>query len=77
MINLLKPVLKPDNSYTNNYGNSFFKNRSVQMNSKFSRFVLLTNKINRQHIQLVFSVLALAMLVLGIGAPESGGGPGR
>lgn len=47
------------------------------MNSKLSRFVLLTSKINRQHIQLALSVLALALLVLGIGAPDAGGGPSR
>lgn len=46
------------------------------MNSKFSRFVLLSGKINRQHLQLALSILALALLVLGGGAPESGGGPG-
>jgi len=31
-------------------------------------------KVNRQHIQLFFIVLSLAMLVLGAGAPEDGGG---
>ncbi|GAB4503245.1 MAG: hypothetical protein Fur0043_02370 [Anaerolineales bacterium] len=46
------------------------------MNAKFSRFVLLSNKINRQHLRLALSILALALLVLGVGAPEAGGGPG-
>ena len=44
------------------------------MNNKIARFALFASKINRQHIQLAFAVLALAMLVLGIGAPTDGGG---
>ncbi len=44
------------------------------MNNKFARFALLTSKINRQHIQLAIAILALAMLALGIGAPNDGGG---
>lgn len=32
------------------------------------------HKINRQHIQLILSLIALAMLILGIGAPMDGGG---
>jgi hypothetical protein len=31
-------------------------------------------KINRQHIQLVWTVIALALLVLGTGAPFARGG---
>jgi len=46
------------------------------MNNKIARFALFTGKINRQHIQLAFAILALAMLVLGIGAPSAGGGAG-
>jgi hypothetical protein len=34
-------------------------------------------KINRQHIQLAFIILSLAMLVIGVGAPTEGGGVGR
>jgi len=44
------------------------------MNNKIARFALFASKINRQHIQLAFAILALAMLVLGIGAPSDGGG---
>ncbi len=44
------------------------------MNNKIARFALFASKINRQHIQLAFAILALAMLVLGIGAPTDGGG---
>ncbi len=44
------------------------------MNNKISRFALLASKINRQYIQLALAILALAMLVLGIGAPVDGGG---
>ena len=34
----------------------------------------LGTKINRQHIQLVLTLIALALLVLGVGAPMDGGG---
>ena len=39
------------------------------MTNKLAQFAILTSKINRQHLQIAFAVLALAMLVLGIGAP--------
>ena len=44
------------------------------MKNKLSQFDPLTAKINRQHLQLFWTLLALALLVLGIGAPASGGG---
>ena len=44
------------------------------MKNTFARFSMLASKINRQHIQMLLAILALAMLVLGIGAPASGGG---
>jgi hypothetical protein len=34
----------------------------------------LGTKINRQHIQLILTLIALLLLVLGIGAPMDGGG---
>ena len=43
------------------------------MKNIFARFSVLVSKINRQHVQLVLAILALAMLVLGIGAPADGG----
>ncbi len=43
------------------------------MKNKLAQIALLSTKVNRQHIQLAFAVLALAMLVLGIGAPTDGG----
>ncbi len=43
------------------------------MKNTFSHITLLASKINRQHIQTILAILALAMLVLGIGAPASGG----
>ena len=46
------------------------------MKNKIVRLALFTSKINRQHIQLAFALLALAMLVLGIGAPSDVGGSG-
>ena len=46
------------------------------MKNKIAHFALLSSKINRQHLQLAFAILALAMLVLGIGAPgDSGANP--
>lgn len=42
-----------------------------------SQLILLGSKINRQHLQLVLTIIALAMLVLGIGAPMDGGGGAR
>jgi hypothetical protein len=44
------------------------------MNNKFAQFAMFSSKINRQHIQVLLALLALAMLVLGIGAPSDGGG---
>ena len=43
------------------------------MEKKLADIVLLSSKINRQHIQFAFAILALAMLVVGIGAPADGG----
>jgi hypothetical protein len=47
------------------------------MKNKFASLALLARKINHQHIQLAFALLALAMLVLGAGAPMDGGDIGR
>ena len=44
------------------------------MKNKFAQIVMLSTKVNRQHVQLVLAILALAMLMLGIGAPSDGGG---
>jgi|RhiMetdeSRZDD1v2_1073273.scaffolds.fasta_scaffold24889_3 hypothetical protein len=47
------------------------------MKNLFSQIVLAGSKINRTHLQYALMLLALAMLVLGAGAPESVGGSGR
>lgn len=47
------------------------------MKNKFNLFVLSLSKVNRQHIQLFFMALTLALFVLGAGAPEDGGGTSR
>jgi hypothetical protein len=39
-----------------------------------SQLILLSMKINRQHLQLALTIIALTLLVLGIGAPMDGGG---
>jgi hypothetical protein len=44
------------------------------MKNKLFQLSLAINKINRQHVQLAFALIALALLVLGAGAPEEGGG---
>lgn len=47
------------------------------MKNTLAQFALSAGKINRQHIQLVLVVVALAMLVLGVGAPADGGTTGH
>lgn len=44
------------------------------MKTQISRLFVFTQKINRQHIQVVFVLLALVLFVLGAGAPTDGGG---
>ena len=44
------------------------------MKNKLSQLQLLSTKVNRQHLQLIWVIIALALLVLGIGAPTDGGG---
>jgi hypothetical protein len=44
------------------------------MKNKLSQLSILGTKINRQHVQLIWTIIALALLVLGIGAPTDGGG---
>ncbi len=44
------------------------------MNKKLAPAAIFASKINRQHIQVLLALLALAMLVLGVGAPSDGGG---
>lgn len=36
----------------------------------------LGTKVNRQHLQLILTLITLALLVFGIGAPMDGGGAG-
>ncbi len=47
------------------------------MKNKLTLLALSAQKINRQHVQLVFVLVSLAMLVLGTGAPLDGGGVGK
>ncbi len=42
------------------------------MKNTLAELTVLTSKVNRQHVQLLLALLALAMLVLGIGAPSDG-----
>lgn len=47
------------------------------MNKNFALFTHIVRKIDRQHIQLILTLVSLAMLVIGVGAPSdvAGGGP--
>lgn len=47
------------------------------MNNILTHIVFASSKINRIHLQYALMLLALVMLVLGAGAPESVGGSGR
>ncbi|MBN1451084.1 MAG: hypothetical protein JW963_08730 [Anaerolineales bacterium] len=47
------------------------------MKNTIARFSLSISKINKNHLQIAFTVLALAMLVIGAGAPDDMGGVGR
>jgi len=46
------------------------------MKSTISKFLVTVSKVNKTHLQVVWALLALAMLVLGAGAPEDVGGIG-
>jgi hypothetical protein len=46
------------------------------MKNKLTLLAFSAQKINRQHIQMILAIIALAMLVVGAGAPLDGGGPG-
>ena len=47
------------------------------MKNKLALLALSAQNINRQHVQLIFVLVSLALLVLGVGAPTDGGGVGR
>ncbi|MHB8776880.1 MAG: hypothetical protein ACYC6R_03835 [Anaerolineales bacterium] len=47
------------------------------MKNKLALLALFSQKINRQHVQLLLVIVSLAMLVLGTGAPLAEGGVGR
>lgn len=44
------------------------------MKYKLAQISLFSSRIDRRHIQLFWTLIALALLVLGIGAPAVGGG---
>ena len=44
------------------------------MKNQIAKLFVFTQKINRQHIQVAFALLALVLFVLGAGAPDDGGG---
>ena len=43
------------------------------MKNQISKLFIFTQKINRQHIQFAFALLALILLVVGAGAPDDAG----
>lgn len=70
----LKPVLKPGKMYYFIVNLSHPQKRMFSMKNKIALLVLSARKINRQHIQFALVILTLAMLVIGVGAPDDGGG---
>ena len=50
------------------------REEEYDMNKWFADIIVRSNRINRQHIQLLVAIVTLAMLVVGIGAPARGGG---
>ena len=44
------------------------------MKNMLPKIALFGPKVNRQHAQMLGAIVALAMLVLGVGAPADGGG---
>lgn len=66
--------MKPVRGYIRH--NQIQKKENIMKNT-LNHLVLSASKINRQHIQMVFVLVSLAMLVLGLGAPEDGGGTSR
>ena len=70
----LKPVLKPGDEYLWRIVPANKTSKGIPMKNKLNLAILSLSKINRQHVQLFFVVLTLAMLVTGVGAPEDGGG---
>ncbi len=44
------------------------------MKNKFNLALVSLIKIDHRHVQLLLAVLSLSMLVLGVGAPDDGGG---
>jgi hypothetical protein len=73
----LKPVLKPGGVYSFDKKLSQPQKRMLPMKNKLALLALSAQKINRQHVQLIFMIVSLAMLVLGTGAPEAEGGVGK
>ncbi len=47
------------------------------MKNKLNLVLAALSKVDRQHIQFVFVLISLTMLVIGVGAPDDGGGSTR
>ncbi len=47
------------------------------MNTRLALLLSSLQKIDRRHLQLLFVIVSLAMLVIGAGAPVDGGGVGK
>jgi hypothetical protein len=59
-----------DNKYRSNLD---LLDKGVAMNRHLNNLLLHVSKIDRQHIQLLFLLLSLGLLVIGAGAPIGGG----
>ncbi len=47
------------------------------MNTRLALLLSSLQKIDRRHLQLLFVIVSLAMLVIGAGAPADAGGVGK
>lgn len=46
------------------------------MKNTFNKFQLAVSRTNKVHLQIIWTLIVLALLVLGAGAPEDVGGVG-
>ena len=68
----LKPPLKPAILYLEDTSDP---KGNQTMKTTLAHFICSLQKIDRQHIQLVMVLVALVLMVLGIGAPDDSGVP--
>lgn len=70
-IQSLKPILKPGDKYPMGIVSEIDR-KDVPMKKQFALIAQFAQKIDRQHLQLVLTLVSLTLLVLGVGAPSEG-----